>query len=105
MISSIFKSRTIFIVFEISIATYGYQWYGTENDIPAVDMANATSDGVGSTNKEDRADYTDKSEPIREQDCIYCMACVAVCPTQSIKIEQSNTEFYPVYMRTNCYCN
>jgi NAD-dependent dihydropyrimidine dehydrogenase PreA subunit len=57
-------------------------------------MTNATSDGVGSTNKEDRAGYTDKSEPIREQDCIYCMACVAVCPTQSIKIEQSNIEFH-----------
>jgi len=71
-----------------------YQWYRTDNDIPAVDMANATSNGNGSTNKEDRADYTDKSEPIREQDCIYCMACVAVCPTQSIKVEQSNTEFH-----------
>jgi NAD-dependent dihydropyrimidine dehydrogenase PreA subunit len=22
------------------------------------------------------------------------MACVAVCPTQSIKVEQSNTEFH-----------
>lgn len=71
-----------------------YEWYRTDNDIPSVEMANATSKGDGSTNKEDRADYTDKSEPIREQDCIYCMACVAVCPTQSIKVEQSNTEFH-----------
>jgi NAD-dependent dihydropyrimidine dehydrogenase PreA subunit len=71
-----------------------YQWYRTDNNIPAIDMANATSNGDGSTNKEDRLDYTDKSEPIREQDCIYCMACVAVCPTQSIKVEQSNTEFH-----------
>jgi NAD-dependent dihydropyrimidine dehydrogenase PreA subunit len=71
-----------------------YEWYRTDNDIPAVDMADVTSNGDGSTNKEDRADYTDKSEPIREQDCIYCMACVAVCPTQSIKVEQSNIEFH-----------
>ena len=31
---------------------------------------------------------TDKSEPIREADCIYCMACETSCPTQSIKITQ-----------------
>jgi hypothetical protein len=43
-----------------------YQWYRTENDIPAVEMANVTSAGTGSTNREDRVDYTDKSEPIRE---------------------------------------
>lgn len=29
---------------------------------------------------------TDKSEPIREADCIDCMACEAQCPTQAIKI-------------------
>lgn len=29
---------------------------------------------------------TDKSEPIREADCIDCMACEAACPTQCIKI-------------------
>lgn len=31
---------------------------------------------------------TDKSEPIREPDCIYCMACETSCPTQAIKITQ-----------------
>ena len=30
----------------------------------------------------------DKSEPIREKDCIYCMACETSCPTQCIKITQ-----------------
>jgi hypothetical protein len=47
-------------------------------------MANATSAGDGSMGKEDRADYTDKSEPIRVDDCIWCMACV----------EQSDIEFH-----------
>ena len=31
---------------------------------------------------------TDKSDPIREADCIYCMACETSCPTQCIKITQ-----------------
>ena len=29
---------------------------------------------------------TDKCDPIREQDCIYCMACETACPTLAIKI-------------------
>ncbi len=29
---------------------------------------------------------TDKSEPIRESDCIDCMACESACPTKAIKI-------------------
>jgi NAD-dependent dihydropyrimidine dehydrogenase PreA subunit len=29
---------------------------------------------------------TDKIDPIREADCIFCMACETVCPTVSIKI-------------------
>ncbi len=29
---------------------------------------------------------TDKSEPIRESDCIDCMACETACPTKAIKI-------------------
>ena len=39
-----------------------------------------------------RADYTDKSDPIREKDCIWCMACVTVCPTKAIKVDQSNVQ-------------
>ena len=31
---------------------------------------------------------TDKSEPIREPDCIFCMACETSCPPQAIKITQ-----------------
>jgi NAD-dependent dihydropyrimidine dehydrogenase PreA subunit len=70
-----------------------YEWYSTDNDVPAAQMANVTSSGNGSDNRVCRVDYTDKSDPIREQDCIWCMACVAVCPPQAIKVEQSNVEF------------
>jgi NAD-dependent dihydropyrimidine dehydrogenase PreA subunit len=31
---------------------------------------------------------SDKCEPVREADCIFCMACETSCPTQSIKITQ-----------------
>lgn len=31
---------------------------------------------------------SDKSEPIREADCIFCMACETSCPTVCIKITQ-----------------
>jgi NAD-dependent dihydropyrimidine dehydrogenase PreA subunit len=71
-----------------------FQWYRTETDVPAIDMTNATSAGTGSTFKEERKDYTDKSDRIREHDCIWCMACVSVCPTQAIKVDQSNLEFH-----------
>jgi NAD-dependent dihydropyrimidine dehydrogenase PreA subunit len=71
-----------------------FQWYRTENDLPAIDMTNATSAGTGSIVKEERKDYTNKSDPIREHDCIWCMACVSVCPTQAIKVDQSNLEFH-----------
>ncbi len=27
-----------------------------------------------------------KSDPARESDCIFCMACVNVCPVQAIKV-------------------
>jgi NAD-dependent dihydropyrimidine dehydrogenase PreA subunit len=31
---------------------------------------------------------TDKTDMVREKDCIYCMACETSCPTQAIKITQ-----------------
>ena len=72
-----------------------YQWYRTEQDVPGIQMQNATSAGTGEDHaREGRKDYTDKSDPIREHDCIWCMACVSVCPTQSIKVDQSNLEYH-----------
>jgi len=69
-----------------------FQWYRTEKDIPAKDVVGQTFDGSGSSEKEERKDYTDKADPIREHDCIWCMACVSVCPPQAIKVDQSNLE-------------
>ena len=31
---------------------------------------------------------TEKSVPVREDDCILCMACVASCPTEAITVEE-----------------
>ena len=72
-----------------------FQWYRTENDVPAAEMVNATSEGTGEQYlKDGRKDFTDKSDPIREHDCIWCMACVSVCPPQAIKVDQSNLEYH-----------
>jgi NAD-dependent dihydropyrimidine dehydrogenase PreA subunit len=71
-----------------------YQWYRTENDVPAVQMVDGISAGTGSVAREERKDFTDKSEPVREHDCIWCMACVTVCPVQAIKVDQTNLEFH-----------
>jgi ferredoxin len=57
-------------------------------------MSKLTSSGTGRAGKDDRLDYTDKSDPVREKACIWCMACVTVCLTTAIKVEQSNMEFH-----------
>ncbi|MEM3830189.1 MAG: 4Fe-4S binding protein [Conexivisphaerales archaeon] len=31
---------------------------------------------------------TDKTDPVRESDCIFCMACVNVCPVHAISVAQ-----------------
>ena len=38
----------------------------------------------------DLKDYPDsqKSVPVRESDCIACMACVESCPTQAITVSE-----------------
>ena len=69
-----------------------FQWYRTEKDIPAKDIVGQTFAGTGSDIKDERKDLTDKADPIREHDCIWCMACVSVCPPQAIKVDQSNVE-------------
>ena len=69
-----------------------FQWYRTEKDIPAKDVVGQTFEGTGSDVKDERKDLTDKADPIREHDCIWCMACVSVCPPNAIKVDQSNLE-------------
>ena len=69
-----------------------FQWYRTEKDIPAKDVVGQTFEGTGSDIKDERKDLTDKADPIREHDWIWCMACVSVCPPAAIKVDQSNLE-------------
>ena len=69
-----------------------FQWYRTEKDIPAKDVVGQTFEGTGSDVKDEIKDLTDKADPIRENDCIWCMACVSVCPPQAIKVDQANVE-------------
>ena len=69
-----------------------FKWYRTEKDIPAKDVVGQTFEGTGSDVKDERKDLTDKADPIREHDCIWCMACVSVCPPQAIMVDQSNLE-------------
>jgi NAD-dependent dihydropyrimidine dehydrogenase PreA subunit len=72
-----------------------YQWYRTEQDVPAIEMQNAISEGNSENSLGDgRKDYTDKSDPIREHGSIWCMACVSVWPPQAIKVDQANLEFH-----------
>jgi NAD-dependent dihydropyrimidine dehydrogenase PreA subunit len=72
-----------------------YQWYRSEQDVPAIEMVNAVSEGTGDDqNREGRKDYTDKPDPIREKACIWCMAYVTVCPTTSIKVDEANLQVH-----------
>jgi NAD-dependent dihydropyrimidine dehydrogenase PreA subunit len=40
----------------------------------------------GKSGDDEKLDSTDKADPIREVDCIFCMACETVCPPVAIKI-------------------
>lgn len=48
----------------------------------------------GKSGQDERLDYTDKSDPARESDCIFCMACVTACPTQAISVEESRVQVH-----------
>jgi len=71
-----------------------FQWYRTEKDIPATEITKHKFAGTGETVKDHRKDFSDKAQVIREHDCIWCMACVSVCPPQAIKVDQANLEFH-----------
>lgn len=38
--------------------------------------------------------FMEKSDPVREEDCIFCMACVTACPTQAISVEESRLDLH-----------
>jgi len=71
-----------------------FQWYRTEKDIPAADCLGETFEGTGLTEQDERLDYSDKSQPIREHDCTICMACQEICPQGAIRIESANQEWH-----------
>ena len=73
-----------------------FQWYRTDKDISGIDAVKDTTPwkGVGTTEKEARLDFTDKADPIREHDCIWCMACVSVCPPLAVLVYQGNQEWH-----------
>ena len=71
-----------------------FQWFRTEQDIPAADTVGATFEGTGLTEMDERLDYTDKSQPIREHDCTVRMACQEICPEGAILIESANQEWH-----------
>ena len=66
----------------------------TEQDIPAADCLDSTFEGTGLTEMDERLDYTDKSQPIRDHDCTVCMTCQEICPEGVILIEWSNQEWH-----------
>ena len=57
-------------------------------------MTNATSDGKGQDRERDGRGIIRINQILREHDCIWCMACVSVCPPQAIKVDQSNLEYH-----------
>ena len=71
-----------------------FQWYRTENDVPATQMVNSTSYGIGRHGMEDRLDSTDKHE------CIWCMACVTVCLPKAVKVDRANIDSHMVASET-----
>jgi len=73
-----------------------FQWYRTDKDISGMDAVKDTTawPGTGTTEKEERLDFTDKADAIREHDCIWCMACVSVCPPLAVLVDQGNLEFH-----------
>jgi len=48
----------------------------------------------GKSGQDERLDYTDKSDPVKEAECIFCMACTTSCPTQAIKVDESLVEVH-----------
>jgi ferredoxin len=49
---------------------------------------------AGLTEMDERLDYADKSQPIREHDYTVCMVCLEICPEGAILIESANQEWH-----------
>lgn len=88
---------------------------GIHGTFVAVDWDSCVADGIcllscpvkvfewyknpGETGRNDRKDFTDKANPVKEADCIWCMACVEVCPTKAIKVDQANQDIHEKEMQ------
>jgi NAD-dependent dihydropyrimidine dehydrogenase PreA subunit len=59
-------------------------------------MRNATSASIGEImiEGEEKTILINQTDPVIEHDCIWCMACVTVCPTQAIKVDETNLEVH-----------
>ena len=71
-----------------------FQWFRTEQNILTTDYLGTTFEGTDLTEMDERLDYTDKSQLIREHDCTVCMSCQEICPEGAILIESSNQEWH-----------
>jgi len=48
---------------------------------------------AGLTEIDERLDYTDKSQPIREHDCTVCMTCQEICPEGATLLNQPTKNY------------
>ena len=71
-----------------------FQWFRIEHDIPSADCFDTTFEGTNLNEIDERLDYTDKSQPIREHDYAVCMTCQEICPEGAIHIESANQEWH-----------
>jgi len=68
------------------------QWFRIEQDVPIADCLDIIFEVTGLTEMNERLDYTDKSQPIREHDYTVCITCQEICPEGAILIESANQE-------------
>jgi len=71
-----------------------FQWYRSAQDLPAAEMVDVTSVGIGENHDRDEEKIMPITDPVRENDCIWCMAYVTVYPTQAIKVDEGNLDIY-----------
>ena len=71
-----------------------FQWYRTDKDISGVDAIKIQAIGQVQVKlrKKNVLITQTKQTLYAKHDCIYCMACVSVCPPQAVLVDQSNME-------------
>ena len=77
-----------------------FQWYRTENDVPAADMATVKSKETGKHGKEDRLDGTDKPDPIREHGICLVYGILCCMPRRGSQSRSSNMKLHNVASET-----